>query len=372
MSEQIYIIDPATKKPSPVSAVAFNKIGIRERQDLEAWIVAHPDILGEKLLLLTSEFDRFDKSSKRLDCLALDANGKLVVIELKLSLSNTFADQQAVRYAAFCSTMTMDEAVDAFSDYRGLSKDEAIDEIKQFLEVEELPELDSRPRIILAAGSLNDQELTATVLWLRSYGVDITCIELTPYRVDGHKSVILVPRVIIPIPEARDYVVRVERKESKEADENQKVAQNLALWKAVTGEFIALETGFHPAPNLKGPVLQIHIGAAGVHYEWYWRKRSNSVDVCLHFEWPDGLRCKRAIERIKRQESRIRRGISFEFKAGPFGKIWSEARFRIPFDGTLDTAEVAKEAAKTMDLLIKRTYPTVQDILKERNNGAKK
>ena len=111
MSELLFIVDPVSKQLSPVEPVSFADIGVKERQDLEAWVTSHPLVLGEELLVITSEFDRFDRSDRRLDVLALDKNGYLVVIELKLDLSHSFADQQAIRYAAFCSTMTMDQVV---------------------------------------------------------------------------------------------------------------------------------------------------------------------------------------------------------------------------------------------------------------------
>src|SRR6266446_1053134 len=46
----------------------FAELGVKESQDLEEWIKANPDILGSELLLLTSEYDRFDKSCVPTDC----------------------------------------------------------------------------------------------------------------------------------------------------------------------------------------------------------------------------------------------------------------------------------------------------------------
>jgi len=69
-------------------------------------------MLGEELLVITSEFSRFDKSNKRLDVLALDKFGTIVIIELKLTAEGSHADLQAIRYAAFCSTMTMANIID--------------------------------------------------------------------------------------------------------------------------------------------------------------------------------------------------------------------------------------------------------------------
>src|SRR5207245_1778874 len=113
MTDSLYTVDPAKKLLGAVEPVSLSEIGIRERADLEAWICNEPRVLGEDLLVVTSEFARFDRSDKRLDVLALDKDGVLVVVELKLELTGTPADQQAIRYAAFCSTMTMADAVEA-------------------------------------------------------------------------------------------------------------------------------------------------------------------------------------------------------------------------------------------------------------------
>ena len=56
---------------------------ILERQDIEKWVESYPEILGEELLILTTEYDKFDKTNERLDLLAIDKLGNLVIIELK-------------------------------------------------------------------------------------------------------------------------------------------------------------------------------------------------------------------------------------------------------------------------------------------------
>jgi hypothetical protein len=196
-----YIFRVNLGEPEKIQPVSFATIGINERNNLEAWVVGHPDLLEENLLIITTEFDRFESSNKRLDILALDSDGFLVIIELKLDISKTLADLQAIRYAAFCSTMTMTDVIGELAKFEEITGEDAETKIRDFLKVDELPELGNRPRIILAAGSIEDQELTASVLWLRNFGVDISCVELTPYKLK--ESIGLVPRTIIPIPEGR-------------------------------------------------------------------------------------------------------------------------------------------------------------------------
>jgi hypothetical protein len=205
-----------------IEPVSFADIGIKEREDLEQWVIDHPELLGEDLLVITSEFDRFDKTRRRLDILALDSNlsadskGVLVVIELKLDANRSLADQQAIRYAAFCSTMSMEDITALLAKRIKTTFVEASTRICEFLKMDELPKLSNHPRIILAAGSLDDSELTSCVLWLRTFGIDISCVELTPYRLPTSET-ILVPRTIIPLPEAIEYIISVEQKEAAEA-----------------------------------------------------------------------------------------------------------------------------------------------------------
>lgn len=90
----------------------------------------------------TTEFGRFDKSKRRLDILALDREGTLVVAELKLDTSSSLADLQAVRYAAFCSTMQPADMVRELAAYEGLSQEDAEARVLEFMEAEELPDLD--------------------------------------------------------------------------------------------------------------------------------------------------------------------------------------------------------------------------------------
>jgi hypothetical protein len=198
--------------------ISYAELGVKERQDFENWIIKEPKILGlgADLLLITSEYDGFDKSDKRLDLLALDRLGNLVIIELKLDAAKTLADLQAIRYAAFCSTMTFTTMVALYAKFKKLNSEVAEKEIRQHVTgKEDFSELSNEPRIILAAGGFDDQELTSCVLWLRKFDLDISCVEVTPYRMpDG--GILLAPRVIIPLPETKDFMVRAELKEAEE------------------------------------------------------------------------------------------------------------------------------------------------------------
>jgi RecB family endonuclease NucS len=79
----IFTYDKKTKNISLYDETDFKSQNILERQDIEKWVESYPEILGEELLILTTEYDKFDKTSERLDLLAIDKLGNLVIIELK-------------------------------------------------------------------------------------------------------------------------------------------------------------------------------------------------------------------------------------------------------------------------------------------------
>ena len=72
-----------TRLLSPCKETEFSSHALLERQDLAKWAEQIPAILGEDLLIITLEYDRFDKTNERLDLLGLDKDGTLVVVELK-------------------------------------------------------------------------------------------------------------------------------------------------------------------------------------------------------------------------------------------------------------------------------------------------
>ena len=55
-------------------------------------------------MILQEEFDGWDETRERLDVLALDKNGRLVIIENKLDDSGKDVVWQAQKYAAYCSS----------------------------------------------------------------------------------------------------------------------------------------------------------------------------------------------------------------------------------------------------------------------------
>jgi len=115
------------------------------------------------------------------------------------------------------STMTFDQAVTAFGRHLsgdGKTETDARDELLEFLGWDEPneDEFAQNVRIVLASADFSP-ELTTSVLWLNESGLDIRCVRLQPYDLDGRTLVDV--QQIIPLPEADEYQVQVREKARK-------------------------------------------------------------------------------------------------------------------------------------------------------------
>ena len=175
-----------------ISPTTFVHLGLWERKDLEQWVISTPEIVGSDLRVITSEYDRFDKTAERLDVLGLvkveDGLGRLVVIELKRHGQSTTVDLQAIKYAAYLSAASFEDVCQMYSDHQKQALDDVVAELGDWLAGAdgEPPTIDDTPRILLLASDFRP-EVTTTVLWLiDNFGLDVVCVRLQPYEIGEH------------------------------------------------------------------------------------------------------------------------------------------------------------------------------------------
>lgn len=211
----MYKVNMDTKKLERVETVTFNEIKCKERQDLQEWIVSNPTILGEELLIIQKEFDGFDSTHERLDLLALDKQGNVVVIENKLDDTGRDVVWQAVKYASYCSTMTSSEILEVYIKYiykYGLNIN-AEQELLEFFEVDSLDSLvlnnENSQRIILVSRSFRAEVLSA-VSWLLKYGLGVACVKVIPYKYGD--DVFIDAEQILPQKQLENYMLKIANK----------------------------------------------------------------------------------------------------------------------------------------------------------------
>lgn len=204
----------------PLNLSTFSEMKVHERRDLQRVLRDNISVVAPDTLVIAEEFGDWDESRRRIDLLAVDRDANLVVIELKRTEDGGHMELQSVRYAAMVSTMTFDQAVDIFGRHLNQSGHDDADakaELLDFLGWDE-PDDDAFAqdvRIVLASAEFG-RELTTSVLWLIDRGIDIRCVRLKPYDLDGR--ILVDVQQIIPLPEVAEYQIRVSEKKRKERE----------------------------------------------------------------------------------------------------------------------------------------------------------
>ena len=186
-------------------------MGLQERRHIQELIANNPGILDEDLLIITKEFSDFDKTKERLDLLAVDKDGKLVVIELKRDDTGADVHWQAIKYASYLHQAEADEIIRMLAAYKGISEEEAKQSLLDHLDQDSLSALNNDQRIILASHRFAP-EVTSAVLWLNEKArgeVLITCIQLTPYQDSQTGTLYIQTNTIIPVPGAEKYSIQI-------------------------------------------------------------------------------------------------------------------------------------------------------------------
>ena len=208
---QLYRLNPETREPEQVTEVDFAHLGIREREHIQEWIDKNPGILGEDLLIVSKEYGGFDGTNERLDLLAVDRDGTLVVIELKRDDSGTDVHWQAIKYASYCRHAEADQIVSLMAGHKNITPEEAKNKLLQHLNTDDFGTLNNDQRIILVSHRFAP-EVTSAVLWLNEKAPGenlITCIKLTPFRDTRDDSLYVQASTIIPIPGSEDFVIGI-------------------------------------------------------------------------------------------------------------------------------------------------------------------
>ena len=295
----MFTVNQQTNRISPVKTKRFSELGFTERKHLQEWLVHQPDALGEELLIIQKEFEGFDDTRERLDLLALDKDGHLVIIENKLDDSGRDVVWQVLKYASYCASLTKGQIVEIYQQY--LDRYEPVtsevdklnipasaeERICEFLGAPDLDEakmnLGNSQRVMLVAANFR-KEVTSTALWLLGQGISIQCFKVTPYAL-AEQLLINIDQ-IIPTPEAKELTIGIKAKETEEKS----TEVVLKSRHTVRREYweLALDTFHQSTFSLYDKIspsndhwLSAGSGLSGCHYDLVLLKKKLRVDLWL-------------------------------------------------------------------------------------------
>jgi len=268
----MYQIDKEHNQINRLEEKTFSELGFKEREHLQEWISKDPACLGEELLIIQKEFDGFQETRERLDLLAMDKQGNLVIIENKLDDSGKDVTWQVLKYASYCSSLSKEEIRNIFQKYISDSgkDDSAEDLIAEFLEEEDYAEVQinhgSAQRIVMIAAKFR-KEVTSTVIWLMNFNIRMQCFKVTPF-VFGDQLFLNFDQ-ILPVKDAQEYSISMASKAQEEIATQENLKQRHHLRLEFWGEYLKKSNGtnslFSNISPSKDAWIGIGIGMSGVN-----------------------------------------------------------------------------------------------------------
>ena len=210
----------------PAVALTLAEAGLRERDDLQEWVIAHPEIIGPDILIVTMEFDQWESSrsttADRLDILGLHSSGQLVVAELKRDRAPETVEMQALKYAALASRFTVEKLAQQHARFligRGepIDEDSAADILARHADM--TPESLRRPRVVLLASDY-PETTAATAVWLSEMGIDITLMQYRAYRTGSEISISV--SQLYPVPTVEEFMFSPRQAEVRAVEETRR------------------------------------------------------------------------------------------------------------------------------------------------------
>jgi hypothetical protein len=223
----MYKINKNTNNVEKLEQKLFKELKIKERDHLQEWIAKNPEMLGEDILIIQKEYDGFNDTNERLDLLAIDKDGGLVIIENKLDDTGRDVVWQALKYTSYCSTLTTSQIIKIYQEYldKWFNGEDAKQNLLDFLDKndEELLLNRNDQRMIFVANNYR-KEVTSTVLWLLKHDIQIKCFRATPF-VMGEEMLLQVEQ-IIPLPETAEFMIDAKEKQKEESEKSKTVEES--------------------------------------------------------------------------------------------------------------------------------------------------
>jgi hypothetical protein len=266
----MYLINKIENRISKLTQKTFSELKFKERDHLQEWIADNPGSLGEELLIIQKEFSGFNDTNERLDLLALDKYGNLVIIENKLDDSGKDVTWQTIKYASYCSSLTKLEIIKIYQEYLG-SSGNAEERISEFFEGKEIEEIFlnqglNSQRLIMIASNFR-KEVTSSVLWLMNFKMRIQCFQVTPFALDD--QLFLNVEQILPTKSTEDFAIGIATKAQQEVEVQETLKNRhhirFEFWEGFIKESNKANRLFSNISPSKDNWIGIGIGMSGVN-----------------------------------------------------------------------------------------------------------
>ena len=306
----MYLINKEQNSITKVPTKTFSELGFKEREHLQEWLAKNPEALGEELLIIQKEFSGFNDTNERLDLLALDKQGNLVVIENKLDDTGKDVTWQALKYASYCSSLSKNQVKEIYQSYLDkLGVDEKAEEnLVEFFDNTDYEEISinkgQSQRIIMVAGKFR-KEVTSTVLWLLNYKIRIQCLKVTPYALG--EQLFLDIEQIIPTKDVEEFIISMADKNQEDISSQEELKSRhlirMEFWSQLLKKSNQQTSLFQNVNPGKDNWISAGSGVSGVSFNYVITKTFGRAEIVA--QRPNTAENKYIFDELFKQKDKI-------------------------------------------------------------------
>lgn len=182
--------------------VRARAVSIELERHLESWLENSPDALVQDEIILwigRQTSTSCENSNIYVDLLGLDAEGNLVIVELKRNRAPRKVVTQLLEYAAWGKEL-VEEQIEAIAEEHFQTRDELrgrtlSDVFTDTFEFDEAPPLNQNLRLFVVAGEIPSRVLKVCRL-LRSHEMDISCVEVSTFQTDSGEDIVRMETIV--------------------------------------------------------------------------------------------------------------------------------------------------------------------------------
>lgn len=161
----------------------YKKIPVDKEEQIEDFIEEHPEILENDMFMIGRQVETPQKT--RIDLLGLDKEGNLIIIELKKDKTPRDVVSQILEYAVWAENIQYEE-LNRIATTSHITNHSSL--MKKFeIEFESIPEFFNEKQKLYIVSEIIDEKTENVARYLKTRGVDISCIELNFYENNGQK-----------------------------------------------------------------------------------------------------------------------------------------------------------------------------------------
>lgn len=174
-------------------------------QHLETWLENSPWALTQERLLWIGKQTRatVGESNIVLDLLGIDAEGNLVIVELKRDEAPRLVLAQLLEYAAWANELSEKRIHQIAKDYFQTREefqekifDEAFRNMFDMLETDQLPPLNQKLRLFIVAEEVPARVVHVCRFLRTSYSMDINCIDVSAFQTECGEIIVSLERKV--------------------------------------------------------------------------------------------------------------------------------------------------------------------------------